>query len=373
MKKSYFIFLGAFLLFCASFTLTYDAFAGVYFITKPNETINGTNNKPCQIMGFKVLAEECQDGQKLFDKCPTGDFYKTCRCETEKLTYTTENCTKKDSKKELSGASCKDIYFEKCECKAQYKYTAADCAKDGKIQDTDQCDGKSTACVCDSKYQYSASNCTANLGGGSCGGKYETCSCPSNYSSCSCGGYSGECTLNGVTKYRYCNSCCSDSCSSGSTWVSCSGSETKTYTGETECGSSCYKCVNDTCSSGSKSSPCRSDQNPKQVSTTGAGTACYSTDSSTCTCKEIYAGTQSYKGWCDFIGGTESGKGVYKTIWCGKQYKMCDDGTPVSKSWHESTKVTKRFSTVDSSGNLRYEAQTECEDYRATREQWCYD
>ncbi|MDD4556661.1 MAG: hypothetical protein PHE89_04980 [Alphaproteobacteria bacterium] len=211
-----------------------------------------------------------------------GDFYKTCRCETEKLTYTRDSCAAESTNKEVGGDSCKDTYFEKCECKSQYKYTATDCSKDGKIQSSDKCDGKSSSCVCDSKYQYSSCTSPKTLSGDSCGGKYESCSCPSSYVSCNCGGNGTACD----GKYTSCKSCCSDVCSSGSTNVSCGTGYTKTQVSTTECGTSCYSCVSNCVSGGSSncsgSTSCSSNQVATSSCTNCSGSTLYSCRNKTC-------------------------------------------------------------------------------------------
>ena len=74
-------------------------------------------------------------------------------------------------------------------------------------------------------------------------------SCPSGTSTINPGGCGGTTTNECGTKtcyYPY-ESCCSDYCSQGSTWVYCSSKEDKVSVGTTDCGSTCYECVFNPC------------------------------------------------------------------------------------------------------------------------------
>ncbi|MDD4557081.1 MAG: hypothetical protein PHE89_07150 [Alphaproteobacteria bacterium] len=249
MKKSYFTFLGAFLLFCLSLTLTYNAFAGVYFITKPATTNIGISNKPCQMMGYKVKADDCKNGEEAFEKCPNGDYYKICACNTSKLPYNTTNCV---APLELSGNSCNDEQFEKCECNAtKYPYTTENC-KGNNVPAGSFCKDLNDIthyekCSCASSFPYTSSNCSSPkiLGGNTCQDSsnvtyYKTCSCPSTYVTCNCGGNSTECN-DGVAKFTSCRSCCTDTCPSGVLSCPIAGQYGK-YVSQTSCGKSCYQC-----------------------------------------------------------------------------------------------------------------------------------
>ncbi|MDD4556747.1 MAG: hypothetical protein PHE89_05440 [Alphaproteobacteria bacterium] len=211
MKKSYFIFLGAFLLFCSSFTLTYNAFAGVYFITKPQGNNDGVSNKPCQLMGYIYDSSNCGEGKSLSQKCPNGNSYKFCNCNTSSYPYTTLNCTEKG--KVLGGNICANIYYEKCECEEKYQHDLSNCPFP-KVLSGEICGEKSETCSCPSEYNQI---CTGNLEGvgTSCDDKYTACKCKSNFTKCDNGGATGanSCIDSQGTKY--------DSCQAEITYVSC--------------------------------------------------------------------------------------------------------------------------------------------------------
>ncbi|MDD4556848.1 MAG: hypothetical protein PHE89_05950 [Alphaproteobacteria bacterium] len=220
MKKSYFIFSGAVLLFCSSFALTYNAFAGVYFITKPTTTSVGFSNKPCSAMGYDIKATDCTDGEDPFEKCPNGDYFRICACDIKKYPYNTTNCL---NPLELGGASCKNKQFEKCQCnETKYPYTTANCYGDN-FPSGNYCKDLNNIthyekCSCPSTFPYTASNCTSPkiLGGNTCKDSsnvthYKACSCPSTYVTCNCGGEGTACN-DGTEKYASCKSCvtCAD-------------------------------------------------------------------------------------------------------------------------------------------------------------------
>ncbi|MDD4556374.1 MAG: hypothetical protein PHE89_03490 [Alphaproteobacteria bacterium] len=203
MKKSYFIFLGAFLLFCSSFTLTYNAFAGVYFITKPQENVVGVSNKPCQLMGYIYDSSNCGNGKSLIQKCPTGNTYRFCKCNFSLYPYTILNCTSEEGKK-LGGNVCENIYYETCKCDDKYQYDLSNCLPP-KILRGESCDEKYTECICPSEYD---KICTGNLVGvgTACDGKYQSCQCGPEFMECEYGGATGaeSCTDDYGTKYSSC-------------------------------------------------------------------------------------------------------------------------------------------------------------------------
>ncbi|MDD4557174.1 MAG: hypothetical protein PHE89_07645 [Alphaproteobacteria bacterium] len=188
MKKSYFIFLGAFLLFCSSFTLTYNAFAGVYFITRPDRTFDDIprGGKACQLLGYTVLASTCTDGKEPTLKCPNGNFYKSCQCNIYKLPWNNLNCT---GNKILGGKNCADTYYETCSCDPKFAYDTTTCPSP-KLISGESCDGKQEACNCPTEY---SQTCTGNFVPknilDSCNGKYRECLCdPNVFKSCDYGG-----------------------------------------------------------------------------------------------------------------------------------------------------------------------------------------
>ncbi|MDD4556662.1 MAG: hypothetical protein PHE89_04985 [Alphaproteobacteria bacterium] len=74
MKKSFLIIFGALFACFIGIVGISTTEAGVYFITKPHGETEGINNKPCQLMDYNILAKDCGEGQKLFDKCPTNKW-----------------------------------------------------------------------------------------------------------------------------------------------------------------------------------------------------------------------------------------------------------------------------------------------------------
>ncbi|MDD4557014.1 MAG: hypothetical protein PHE89_06810 [Alphaproteobacteria bacterium] len=155
MKKSYFIFLLAFLVFHLNAFLTFNALAGVYFISKPDtnyDYIVKKYEKPCQATGYFFSTLNCPTNKKLSVKCPDGDFYRLCSCDLETLKYNATNCVDETSgvKKLLSGISCDEngvSYYEKCTCPEEYSLSCTgDFVPRNKV---DYCDNKYSLCVCD--------------------------------------------------------------------------------------------------------------------------------------------------------------------------------------------------------------------------------
>ncbi|MDD4556365.1 MAG: hypothetical protein PHE89_03440 [Alphaproteobacteria bacterium] len=251
MKKSYLTVFACCFFVCLNILPIHDAVAGVYFITKTTDKNDGVSNKPCQMMGYKVKAEDCKNGEEAFEKCPNGDYYKGCACNTSKLPYNTANCA---APLELSGNSCNDEQFEKCECNAtKYPYTTENC-KGNNVPAGSFCKDLNDIthyekCSCASSFPYTSSNCSSPkiLGGNTCQDSsnvtyYKTCSCPSTYVTCNCGGEGTSCN-DGTQKYASCKSCCTDTCPSGVLSCPIAGQYGK-YVSQTSCGKSCYQCYN---------------------------------------------------------------------------------------------------------------------------------
>ncbi|MDD4555718.1 MAG: hypothetical protein PHE89_00100 [Alphaproteobacteria bacterium] len=244
MKKSYFIFLGAFLLFYSSFILTNNAFAGVYFITKPQGNNDGVSNKPCQLMGYFYNSSNCGEGKSLFQKCPNGNTYKFCKCDLSLYPYTVSNCT--ETGKVLGGKVCDNTYYETCKCEDKYQYDTTNCSSP-KTLSGNSCGGKYEKCTCPSTY---SQTCSGNLigVGTSCDGKYQSCKCNSNFQKCDNGGTSGatSCYDSEGTKYSNCKQI---NCSDGGYVSSEPYNQNCTYVSYN--GIDCYKnCKDKTCSDG---------------------------------------------------------------------------------------------------------------------------
>ncbi|MDD4555979.1 MAG: hypothetical protein PHE89_01435 [Alphaproteobacteria bacterium] len=180
--------------------------AGVYFITKPEGQAFDKSNKPCVLQGYKIKPSECLDGRSLFDKCPTGEFYRSCRCDTSQYPYSILNC----QIDKLAGENCASTYYEKCECDLEkYKYNEENC-KNGRVLGGESCDDVNfTQCNCGNEYIYDSSNCQAPkaLSGDSCGGKYKVCQCNNTlfpYSKCDFGHNGDTCTDSRGTFYQEC-------------------------------------------------------------------------------------------------------------------------------------------------------------------------
>ena len=188
-------------------------------------------------------------------------------------------------------------------------------------------------CVCRSDLVY----CSYPLQGTgvSCGGKYQSCQCPSNYKSCSCGAAAGasSCSWGGTTKYTSCKACCSDTCYSGSKYVSCNSSQNKVRVSTTECGSACYTCQakhshSYSCPSGYSTS-CANGYS----STTSKVCSCGATSGTCYKCKAASSsGGSSGSSWRygrTFNGGSpycyENSKGSF-SIRCGFQMS-CKSGS----------------------------------------------
>ncbi|MDO5387533.1 MAG: hypothetical protein Q4F75_09770, partial [Pseudomonadota bacterium] len=193
-----------------------------------DETPGNGNGNPGGIPDYDTPQEQCQAAGYGVTSCPAGShgdnpcpadsaYYQKCVCDAN----ITEACTKPYYG---VGPSCDGKYAS---CKRD---DAKACKEDGFSQ-TAQCSSVQTPnkkCSYNSGY-YDKCVCRSDLVtctypqtgvGEACGGKYASCQCPSSYKSCECGGAAGatSCTLNGVTKYSDCKSCCNSS-SSNWCWV----------------------------------------------------------------------------------------------------------------------------------------------------------
>ena len=175
-----------------------------------------TPQEQCQAAGYNVTS--CPAGAHGDNPCPAdSSYYQKCVCDANM----TETCTKPYYG---VGPSCDGKYAS---CKRD---DAKACKEDGYGQ-TAQCSSVQTPnkkCSYNSGY-YDKCVCRSDLVtctypqsgvGEACGGKYASCQCPSSYKSCECGGAAGatSCTVNGVTTYSDCKSCCNSS-SSNWCWV----------------------------------------------------------------------------------------------------------------------------------------------------------
>ncbi|MDD4555699.1 MAG: hypothetical protein PHE89_00005, partial [Alphaproteobacteria bacterium] len=186
----------------------YNAFAGVYFITKPQENVVGVSNKPCQLMGYIYDSSNCGNGKSLFQKCPNGNTYKFCKCDLSLYPYTVSNCT--ETGKVLGGKVCDNTYYETCKCEDKYQYDTTNCSSP-KTLSGNSCGGKYEKCTCPSTY---SQTCSGNLigVGTSCDGKYQSCKCNSNFQKCTYGAAMGAvtCTDSQGKKYDNCKAANND-------------------------------------------------------------------------------------------------------------------------------------------------------------------
>ena len=175
-----------------------------------------TPQEQCQAAGYGVTS--CPAGSHGDNPCPAdSSYYQKCVCDANM----TQTCTKPYYG---VGPSCDGKYAS---CKRDDDKA---CKEDGYGQ-TAQCSSVQTPnkkCSYNSGY-YDKCVCRSDLVtctypqsgvGEACGGKYASCQCPSSYKSCECGGAAGatSCTVNGVTTYSDCKSCCNSS-SSNWCWV----------------------------------------------------------------------------------------------------------------------------------------------------------
>ena len=193
-----------------------------------DETPGNGNGNPDGIPDYDTPQEQCQAAGYGVTSCPAGShgdnpcpadssYYQKCVCDANM----TQTCTKPYYG---VGPSCDGKYAS---CKRD---DAKACKEDGYGQ-TAQCSSVQTPnkkCSYNSGY-YDKCVCRSDLVtctypqsgvGEACGGKYASCQCPGSYKSCECGGAAGatSCTVNGVTTYSSCKSCCNSS-SSNWCWV----------------------------------------------------------------------------------------------------------------------------------------------------------
>ena len=165
-----------------------------------------TPQEQCQAAGYGVTS--CPAGSHGDNPCPAdSSYYQKCVCDANM----TQTCTKPYYG---VGPSCDGKYAS---CKRDDDKA---CKEDGYGQ-TAQCSSVQTPnkkCSYNSGY-YDKCVCRSDLVtctypqsgvGEACGGKYASCQCPGSYKSCECGGAAGatSCTVNGVTTYSSCKSCC---------------------------------------------------------------------------------------------------------------------------------------------------------------------
>ena len=175
-----------------------------------------TPQEQCQAAGYGVTS--CPAGTHGDNPCPAdSSYYQKCVCDANM----TQTCTKPYYG---VGPSCDGKYAS---CKRDDDKA---CKEDGYGQ-TASCSSVQTPnkkCPYNSGY-YDKCVCRSDLVtctypqtgvGEACGGKYASCQCPGSYKSCECGGAAGatSCTVNGVTTYSDCKSCCNSS-SSNWCWV----------------------------------------------------------------------------------------------------------------------------------------------------------
>ena len=163
-------------------------------------------SEACEEAGYELTS--CPSLSHGENFCPIdSSYFKTCVCD--------------DNLKECH----KPYYGVGPQCDGKYasceKDTPRACKEDGYGQ-SGACPDLQTPnkkCPYDSAY-YDKCVCRSDLVtctypqsgvGEACGGKYASCQCPSSYKSCECGGAAGatSCTVNGVTTYSSCKSCCS--------------------------------------------------------------------------------------------------------------------------------------------------------------------
>ena len=196
------------------------------------------NKERCNKEGY--VTTSCNSVENPVNYCPYDNtYFEKCVCKPNLVTCTKpyygvgESCGGKYASCQLDNPrACKeDGYTQTGSCNSVQNINRR-CPYDANYFDK---------CVCRSDL-YTCSSPLQGVGT-ACGGKYASCQCPSSYKSCSCGKASGasSCTWGGTTKYSSCQSCCSDTCPSGLSYISC-GKQNKVQVSTTECGTPCYVC-----------------------------------------------------------------------------------------------------------------------------------
>ena len=141
---------------------SFSANAAVHFITNNNAVAAQGKDKPCQMLGYTYTTTNCPAGKTLSEKCPNGNYYKTCGCDT-KNKFTSSNCK---SPNILSGNSCENTYYDTCGCGAEYSFDSSNCKSPKVLTTIDACTIKT----------YSGSTIVNGAT------KYKSCDCPTTYS-----------------------------------------------------------------------------------------------------------------------------------------------------------------------------------------------
>ena len=208
---------------------------------------------------------------------PEWDLDDQKRCEFEGYTLTSCNSVSTPA----NFCPYDNHFFEKCVCKPGLVTCTKPYYGVG-----ESCDGKYASCELDNPRACREDGYTNTCPSGQKLRKDQRCPYDSNYGICCiehCPAYSSTSGTYGSTGTQdgcgyMCNYTCQINCPSGTTESNpggCGGS-TKNGCGNKTCYYPYQSCCSDSCPSGSRSVSCSSSQNKVQVSTTGCGNPCYS-------------------------------------------------------------------------------------------------
>ncbi|MFV0626205.1 MAG: hypothetical protein ACK5N8_02500 [Alphaproteobacteria bacterium] len=174
--------------------------AAVHFIEKKDDAYGDPNQKPC----YTIRSSDCTLNRTLYDKCPNGNYWRSCRCDINKYKFHIGNC----SADMLGGEICNNTQYTECGCnETKFPYTKDNCESPKILAGSTNCNNTHyPECKCPDTFK----TCPAGMigSGESCDGKYKECVCdPSIYKKCSTGkGATGSqsCTDSSGTKYTSC-------------------------------------------------------------------------------------------------------------------------------------------------------------------------
>ena len=197
--------------------------------------------------GSYVGSSECGSCYACSDTCRTGSKSVSCSSTEDKVRVSSTEC----------GSSCYECQYN-TDCSVTSKLCTYGCASYNSCGKCTYCDSCSNSCSTGSTSSSCSSGYSAKaVGTTQCGNTCYTCvadepddpcegvtgkTCASGYH-CSSYGSCGECT--GCAKKDLSAGTCSNYCSRGSTFYSCSSGYTAKAVGSTQCGSTCYICVAD--------------------------------------------------------------------------------------------------------------------------------
>ncbi|MFV0626704.1 MAG: hypothetical protein ACK5N8_05095 [Alphaproteobacteria bacterium] len=182
-----------------------DAKAAVHFIEKKDGAYDDPNQKPCQMMRYTIRSSDCTLNRTLYDKCPNGNYWRSCRCDINKYKFHIGNC----SADMLGGEICNNTQYTECGCnETKFPYTKDNCESPKILAGSTNCNNTHYP---ECKRPDTFKTCPAGMigSGESCDGKYKKCVCdPSIYKECNYGPASNakKCTEeNGALKYSSCD------------------------------------------------------------------------------------------------------------------------------------------------------------------------